>query len=89
MKRIVTTTILALTLALSGAAVAYTPTPDQCHAIGAVFNTATQGCDARRDIAAVPGVTYWVNAGDVVYYGGTIIWVRQPGTITFCPCSNW
>lgn len=37
MKRIITTTVVALTLPLGGAAVAYTPTPEQCAAAGAGF----------------------------------------------------
>jgi len=101
MKRIITTTILALTLALGGAAAAYTPTPAQCAAAGGFFNTATQGCDvgsaspvfvftpAPRNIAAVPGVTYQVNTGDTIFYSGTIVYVTSPGTVTFCPCPNW
>ena len=97
MKRIITTTVLVLTLALSGIAAAYTLTPAQCAAAGAYFNTATQGCDfaapaaapATRNITAVPGTTYQVNTGDTVSYGGTVVYVTSPGTVTFCPCPNW
>ena len=90
MKRIVTTTVLALTLALGGTAAAYTPTVAQCEQAGGWFNAATQGCDvAARKIAAIPGVTYQVNTGDVLFYSGTTVYVQQPGTVTFCPCPRW
>lgn len=98
MKKIITTTIVTLTLALSGVAFAYTPTREQCAAAGAGFNTATQGCDfaapltaarTSRAIVAVPGTTYQVFAGDTVSYGGTTVYVTSPGTVTFCPCPGW
>ena len=90
--KIITTTILALALALSfsGAAVAYTPTAEQCAQAGAVFNTATQGCDVGpRHIQAERSVTYTVKAGDTVSFQGTTVYVTSPGTVTFCPCANW
>jgi len=97
MKRIITTTVLALTLAFSITAGGYTPTREQCAAAGAGFNATTQGCDfaaprtapAPRTIEAVPGVTYQVTTGDVVKYGGTTVYVTSAGTVTFCPCANW
>ncbi len=72
MKRIITTAVLALTLALGGVAAAYTPTPAQCEAIGAVFNTATQGCDV-----AGSGVTAGHRTTFAVGYGIRV--TLQPG----------
>ena len=94
MKDIITITILALTLAftlaLSSTADAYTPTAEQCRQAGAVFNTATQGCDVGpRHIQAERSVTYTVKAGDTVSFQGTTVYVTSPGTVTFCPCANW
>ena len=90
MKRIISTTVLALTLALSGTVAAYTPTVAQCEQAGGFFDAATQGCGvAGRRIAAVPGVTYQVIKGDVLFYSGTTVYVQQPGTVTFCPCPRW
>ena len=72
MKRIVTTTVLALTLALGGTAAAYTPTPAQCAAAGAIFNAATQGCDV-----APAGVTAGHRTTFRVGYSITV--TLQPG----------
>jgi len=48
--KIITTTILALALALSfgGAAVAYTPTPEQCAEAGGYFDAKQQGCNVLQ-----------------------------------------
>ncbi len=67
MKRLIATTVIALTLALGGTAAAYTPTAAQCAAIGAFFNTATQGCDVvATGVAAGHRTTFAVGYGITV-----------------------
>ena len=100
--KIIATTILALALALSfsGAAVAYTPTPEQCAQAGAVFNTATQGCDvAQAGVTAGHRTTFAVGYSTTVTLqpgqsvegpNGTRVWNENdsPITVTFFP-SNY